>query len=80
MVQVMAVQKVPYTIKYIANPSEKVQMEAIQQNPYLISEISNLCEEAQLMAIQKNQNLYCRLTIHRRKSNLRSLESYIKKS
>jgi hypothetical protein len=57
MVQVMAVQKVPYTIKYIANPSEKVQMEAIQQNPYLISEISNLCEEAQLMAIQKKPEL-----------------------
>jgi hypothetical protein len=46
------VQQYGYSIKYMKNPSERVQLAAVKQNAYAIEYIKNPSERVQLAAVQ----------------------------
>jgi hypothetical protein len=55
--QIAAVQKDPYAIQYIKNPSEQVQIAAVKQDGYAIKYIKKPSEQVQLAASEKLKQL-----------------------
>lgn len=57
-VQIEAIEKNPFSLQYIDNPSEKVQVEAMKRSPNTINLIKEPCEKALLIVIeQKGENI-----------------------
>ena len=52
--QLAAVEKNPWAIKYIENPSEKVQTAAVVKKPSAIQDIENPSEKVQLIAVEED--------------------------
>ena len=53
-VQLAAVRKNGYAIRYIKNPSEQLQLAAVRKNGYAIRYIKNPSEKVQLAAVQQD--------------------------
>jgi hypothetical protein len=53
-IQLAAVEKNGYAIKWINNPSEDIQLAAVKQDVYAIIWINNPSEDIQLAAVEKN--------------------------
>ena len=56
-IQLKAVRKDGYSIRYIDNPSEELKLEAVKQNGYAIEYIDNPSFEMKLEAVKQSSSI-----------------------
>jgi hypothetical protein len=52
----VAVKENPFSIRYIQNPSERVQLMTVKENPFSIYYIENPSERVQLTAVESKNH------------------------